>query len=113
MEDFDDYDEEEVESQQVMSYLLNAGAANLAGLDEDGEPLFTFNMKVLKEVLPDLYETIMEDIDNTMMELYQKGLVELEYDENLNAKFSISEEAKTILQTLGFEDLINDEDEDF
>jgi len=59
-------------------------------------------MDMLKEVLPDLYDTIMEDLDNTMLELYEKGLAEVEYDEQLNAHFKISEEGKQVLKSLGF-----------
>lgn len=109
-DDFDDFEDEEIMSEQVMGYLMHTGAATWDGMDENGERIFKFNMDILKEVLPDLYDTIMEDMDNTMMELYQKGLAELEYDEELNAHFKISEEGKAILESLGF-DYFNNEDQ--
>jgi hypothetical protein len=111
--EFDDNDEftedDEIASEQVLGYLMNIGAAEWDGIDEDGERVFKFNMQILKDVLPDLYDTIMEDMDNTMMELYQKGLAELEYDEELNAHFKISEEGKAVLKSLGFDHFIEDE----
>lgn len=98
----EDFEDDDVESDQVMGYLMESGAAFYDGFDESGERIFRFNMDVLKEVLPELYDTIMEDLDNTMLELYQKGLAEVEYDEELNAHFKISEEGKAVLQSLGF-----------
>ena len=104
-DDFDEeyYDEDDdIASEQVLGYLIDIGAAFYDGVDGTGERMFKFNMDMLKDVLPDLYDTIMEDLDNAMMELYQRGLAELEYDENLNAHFTISEEGKGILKSLGF-----------
>jgi hypothetical protein len=104
-DDFDEeyYDEDDdIASEQVLGYLIDIGAAYYDGVDGTGERMFRFNMDMLKEVLPDLYDTIMEDLDNTMLELYEKGLAEVEYDEELNAHFKISEEGKSILHDLGF-----------
>ena len=96
---FDDFLEEETE--QVIEYLVSQGAAEWDGIDQSGERMFKFNMPVLKEIMPDLYAEIMGDIDNTMLDLFQKGLIDIEYDENLEAMFKISEQAREILSDLG------------
>ena len=100
---FDDFFEEgmEEETEQVIEYLVSQGAAEWDGIDQSGERMFKFNMPVLKEIMPDLYAEIMGDIDNTMLDLFQKGLIDIEYDENLEAMFKISEQAREILSDLG------------
>jgi predicted transcriptional regulator len=39
-----------------------------------------------------------EELIDVLRHLYQLGLVNVEYDENLEAKFSITEEGKKVLQ---------------
>ena len=43
---------------------------------------------------------IMADIDEDLMSLYQDGLVEIEYDENLNVLFRPSEKAQKMIDKL-------------
>jgi hypothetical protein len=52
--------------------------------------------------MPELYNEVMSDIDSDLMKLYEEGLVELEYDENLNALFRPSQKAVDILDSLNF-----------
>ena len=48
--------------------------------------------EVLKVVSPELYSAMMEEIDETLLSLYEQGYVNIDYDEDLNAVFSISED---------------------
>lgn len=108
-ENFDEYDE--MASEQVIGYLIQVGAAVWDGMDDEGERIFKFNMPLLKEILPELYEDIMEDVDKVMLDLFQKGLAEVDYDENLNAHFKLSEEGHEELARRGF-DYFHDENND-
>jgi hypothetical protein len=101
-DDFDE-DDDDIVSEQVMGYLINVGAAIWDGIDDSGERIFKFNMPLLHEIMPDLYDQIMEDIDEVMIDLYVNGMAEVEYDEELNAHFKINEEGKAILAGLGFD----------
>lgn len=109
--DFDDFFEEgmEEETERVIEYLVSVGAAEWDGMDESGERMFKFNMPILKEIMPDLYTEIMGDIDNTMIELFKDGLVDIEYDENLEAMFKISEKARVILSDMGMDYLFDND----
>lgn len=84
------------DDQKMIAYLEEKGAVIWDGMDDNGEAIFKFNLDILKEVMPALYQQIMEDIDEDLMTLYQEGLVDLEYDENLNALFKISEKGQKI-----------------
>ena len=83
-----------------LDYYLEIGAVEVSGIQEDGEFLFEITEKA-KDLAPELWEAHIEYIDNTILDLYEKGLVEIEYDENLEASISVSEEAKKILRSYG------------
>jgi hypothetical protein len=109
--DFGDFFEEgmEEETEMVIEYLVSQGAAEWDGMDEYGERMFKFNMPVLQEIMPDLYKEIMADVDNTMLGLFEQGLVDVEYDENLQAMFKVSEKAKEMLTELGIDYLLDND----
>ena len=114
-QDFDEFFEDlsDEETEEIIDYLVSQGAASWDGMDEYGERMFKFNMEVLKEVDPELYSQVMGDLDEIMLDLWQQDLVELEYDEELNAKFKVSEEGVEALRELGIEYLINDDPNSF
>jgi hypothetical protein len=95
-----------------MEYLLSEGAAILEGIDEDGEPVYRFDMEILEEVMPELYQVMQDDMDQVLIDLYQKGLIDVTYDEELNAQMTISEEGRIALMQAGF-DMDDSEDNDF
>jgi hypothetical protein len=98
---FDDLSDEETE--EIIQFLVENGAAEWNGFDEFGEKMFKFNLEVLKEIMPMLHQQIIEDLDNTLLDLFEKGLVEVEYDENLEATFYVSEDGKKALKDLGMD----------
>ena len=97
-----EYDPSNEEHKEIMEYLLSEGAAILEGIDEDGEPVYMFDMEILEEVMPELHAVMQEDMDQVLVDLYQKGLIDVSYDENLNAIIAISEEGKRSLIEAGF-----------
>lgn len=107
-----EYDSSNEDHTEFMEYLLSEGAAYLDGIDEDGEAIYGFDMDILEEVSPELYQVLMEDMDRELIELYQKGLIEISYDEELNAHMIVSEEGKKALLEAGF-DLGDSEENDF
>jgi hypothetical protein len=98
-----EYDPSDEEHVRIMDYLVSEGAAIFDGVDEDGEPIYMFDMEVLEEVMPDLHQVMVDDMDKVLIDLYQEGLIDVSYDENLNAQMSISEEGKARLIEQGFD----------
>jgi len=82
------------EDEKMIGWLEEQGAIVWDGVADNGEAVFRFDLDKLKIVMPMLYEEIMSDIDNDLMQLYKDGLVEIEYDENLNALFKATDKAK-------------------
>ena len=97
-----EYDPSNEEHQEIMKYLVAEGAANFDGIDEDGEPIYVFDMDILEDVMPELHAVMQEDIDKELINLYQKGLIEVSYDEDLNAIMNISEQGKIAMAEAGF-----------
>jgi hypothetical protein len=69
-----------------------------------------FDMDVLEEVMPELHAVMQEDMDQVLVDLFQKGLIDISYDEDLNALMNISEQGKLALTEAGFN--LNDNQED-
>jgi hypothetical protein len=104
------YDPSDEEHVQIMQHLIEEGAAFVDGIDEEGEAIYKFDMEVLEEVMPELHQAMVDDMDSILLNLFQKGLIDVSYDEDLNALMAISEEGKAILAESGFD--FNDSEED-
>ena len=94
MDNYEDSDEAR------MAHYLEIGAIELAGMDENGEMIFAINENA-KEIAPELWEAHMNYIDKTLVELYEAGLVKVEYDENLEAMISLNQEGFEIAKEKG------------
>ncbi len=98
------------EDDERMAYYLEIGAIELAGMDESGEMIFKINESA-KDIAPDLWKAHEEYVDKSIMELYEAGLINIKYDEDLNAYIEMSEEGKKEAKKMGLIDMEIDEDE--
>ena len=92
---------------EIISFLEEQGAVIWDGMDDNGEAIFRFDLEKLKTVMPPLYNEIMAELDEDLMTLYKEGLVDIEYDENLNALFKISEKGQKIFEDNNPSDFFN------
>jgi hypothetical protein len=98
--DEDEYDD----SDSKLAYYLEIGAVSLEGMDENGEMIFSIS-ETAKEIAPELWQSHIEYVDKSLMELYEAGLVEVEYDENLEATLHLSPEGQRIAREKGLIEL--------
>lgn len=84
----DDYDEK-------LAHYLEIGAIEVAGVDPDGEFIFAINESA-RDSAPELWESHINFVDKTLIELYEMGHIQVEYDENLEAMISLSPEGYQI-----------------
>jgi hypothetical protein len=68
-------------------------------VEPSGEIVYRFNMDILQDVFPEMYEMIMEQLDEELLHLYELGLIDVDYDEQLHAKFSLSKKGKIFIKT--------------
>ena len=94
MENFDSEDGD------MLDYYIQIGAIEVAGISEDGEFIFGIT-DIAKDVAPDLWEAHQNHVDESMLQLYDMGLVNITYDEDLNATFELTEEGKEVSKQFG------------
>jgi len=101
MEDFEYLSEEE--SNDFVERMIEAGILVEDGFDEDGELTYTYNFELMKVLLPEMYDEIMTGINDNLMNLYEMGFVKVEYNEDLKAVFSATEEGFIFFKNQGYE----------
>jgi hypothetical protein len=94
MEDYEDSDDNR------LAHYLEIGAVEIAGMDESGEMIFEITEKA-QEIAPELWQAHTDHVDKTLIELYESGYLNVEYDENLEAMISLSEEGLKIAKEKG------------
>jgi len=94
--DQDDYESND----ERLAYYLEIGALSIEGVDKNGEMIFCISESA-KEIAPELWQSHMEYVDKSMLELYEAGLVEVEYDENLEATLHLTPEGHRIAKEKG------------
>lgn len=88
---------------EKLGYYLEIGAVELVGMDPDGEIIYQLSDKA-EELAPELMQAHQEYIDKTLLELYEKDLISIEYNEDLEAIISISPEGIEIARRYGLLD---------
>lgn len=89
------------EALEKIQYYIEIGAIRLAGYDENGEAIFELNEALTKELAPELWDAHMEYVDDNLIELYQDGLMEVEYDENLEVTMHFTKRGFEIAKEKG------------
>jgi hypothetical protein len=79
---------------------IEIGAIEVVGVDESGEFILQIT-EAAKELAPELWAAHMNHIDETLIGLYKAGLMKVEYDDNLEATFSLSEEGMEVAKQHG------------
>jgi hypothetical protein len=90
----------EDDSDERLAHYLEIGAIEIAGVDDNGELIFAIN-ESSKDLAPELWQAHMDYVDRTLLDLYESGYINIEYDENLEATISISQEGYDIAKEKG------------
>lgn len=100
-------DENDERFEMNLSYYMEIGAINLVGMDEDGQAVYEIT-EIAKEIAPELWEAHIDYVDESLTELFEAGLIEVEYNEDLEAIIHMTPEGYQVAKEYG---LINLEDE--
>ena len=92
---------EEEDALEKMQYYIDIGAIRLAGYNDDGEAIFELKEDITKELAPELWDAHMEYVDTNLAELLEEGLMNVEYDENLEATMHFTKEGYSIAKEKG------------
>lgn len=75
----------------IISELILKNAVQIVGVDSKGEPLYSFTPKI-KEVLPALYEEHLNLVNKEVMNLWEKGFININFLED-NPSITLTEKA--------------------
>ena len=103
MEDSDE------EFQKDLEYYMEIGAIEISGMDMYGEVIYKLTDEA-ETLVPELWQAHKDYIDETLIALYEKDLISVEYDENLEATITLTEEAKKLARDSG---MIGFDEEDY
>ena len=107
--DEEEYMSEEQYIEEKLSYYLEIGAVELVGVDENGEIIYQINEKA-KTDAPELWESHQQFVDDALIGLLERGLITVEYNENLEAMISLNEEGYEEAVKMGLIDPNDQED---
>ena len=96
---FNDFEEEELMNK--IQHYIDIGAIRIAGFTEDGEALFELNEDTTKDLAPELWEAHEQYIDAELLDLLDNDLMQVDYDEDLNATFNFTLEGYEIAKSKG------------
>jgi hypothetical protein len=89
-----------MDNEDKMEYYLSIGAIELSGMDEDGEFIFNITDKA-KKLAPELWRAHEDHVNESLVNLYEKGLINVTYNDDLEAIIEMSEEGKKVAKEMG------------
>jgi hypothetical protein len=88
------------EDYMQLEHYIEIGAIEVEGVDEDGELIFSIT-EIAKDVAPELWQAHSEYVDRSLIKLYEEGLINIEYDENLEATITVNEDGMEAVKKMG------------
>jgi hypothetical protein len=98
--EYEDFDPLGQESEKMVDWLIEVGILEEDGFDEDGELTYTYNFELMKVLVPDMYEEVMNGVNENLMNLFSLGFVKIDYDEQLQAHFSATEDGMEYFKSI-------------
>ncbi len=107
---------EDENDNEDLAYYIEIGVVSLEGMDENGEMIYSIDQEMAKEYAPELWQSHMDYVDKSLINLYKAGLAKIEYDEDLQATIHLSPEGHKVAKEMGlvemditdFRDIPND-----
>jgi membrane protease subunit (stomatin/prohibitin family) len=89
-----------MDNEDKMEYYLSIGAIELSGVDQDGEFIFNITDNA-KEIAPELWQAHEDHVNESLVQLYEKGLINVTYNDDLEAVIEMSDEGKKLAKEMG------------
>jgi hypothetical protein len=94
----------------ALDYYIEIGVIEIAGIDEEGEFIFKVTPKA-KDLAPELWDAHEQHVDEVLLGLFEEGLLNVSYNENLEAHIELTEEGKAVAKEYGLVTLEEEEDQ--
>ena len=93
-----------MDEDEKLAFYLEIGAIEVMGIEDDGEFIFKITDSA-KELAPELWKAHEDHVNSTLLELYEKGLINVSYDESLEAIIEITPEGMNVIKASGLIDI--------
>ena len=94
--------------EMLIDDLVEMGALIKNPEPVDGEFVYNVNAERMEEVFPSFNSIFMQEVEDSMISLFEQGLVTIEYNENLQAMYSLTEAGKNAVDSMILSDRPND-----
>jgi hypothetical protein len=99
----------EEDDSALFKHYVEIGAIDFVGVEKNGEAIYKVN-EIAKDIAPELWKAHTEYIDDAMLKLFESGFLDVSYDENLEATFSLSQEGEEMAKELGLVEMNKEEE---
>lgn len=89
-----------MDNKKSLDYYIEIGAVEIQGVDENGELIFSVSENA-KNVAPELWKMHQSYVDDMLVQLYDNDLITVEYNENLEAMITLSDEGRKVAREMG------------
>jgi hypothetical protein len=96
-----------MEPDDKLAYYIEVGVVEIAGVEDSGEFIFKITDKAV-DLAPELWDAHKEHVDDILLDLFEKGLLSVSYNEDLEAIIELSEEGKQVARENGLIDFEED-----
>ena len=93
-----------MDEDEKLAHYLEIGAIEVVGIEDDGEFIFKINESA-KDLAPELWDAHEEHINTTLLDLYEQGLINVSYNESLEAMIEVTPEGMDIIKAAGLIDI--------
>jgi hypothetical protein len=84
-------------SKEDIEYFLAIGALELSHINDEGEKVYHLT-ETAKEIAPQLYEKQMKGFNEILFSLWNKGVLDLSFDEDGEPLISLNEDTESLLE---------------
>ena len=91
---------DDVDIDLLIDDLVEMGALIRQPDPVNGEIVYNVVSERMEEVMPSFQDLFMQEVEDTILDLYDQGFVKVEYDENLKAFYSLSEEGQKMVDMI-------------
>jgi hypothetical protein len=96
-----------MDEEETVSHYLEIGAIEIIGVEDDGQFIFNITQSA-KQLAPELWNAHIAYVDEMLIELFEKGLINVTYNENLEAHIELTDNGRQILTEYGIVDMSED-----
>jgi hypothetical protein len=84
----------------ALEYYIEIGVVEISGIDDEGEFIFKVTPKA-KDLAPELWQAHEQHVDEVLLGLFEEGLLNVSYNEDLEAHIELTEEGKAVAKEYG------------